>query len=80
MPRPTDTHFLPGSERPQIKGSTLLGPLAANEPVTVAVIVRQKPGSPEVPDLEYWENTPPDQPLEQASDLVRGFPFFPTVK
>jgi hypothetical protein len=61
MPRPTDTHPLPGSERPQIKGSTLLGPVAANEPVTVAVIVRQKPGSPEVPDLEYWENTPPDQ-------------------
>src|SRR3984885_1315592 len=61
MPRPTGTHPLPGSERPQIKGSTLLGPVEANEPVTVAVIVRQKPGSPDVPDLEYWENTPPDQ-------------------
>ena len=61
MPRPRDAHPLPGSERPQIKGSTLLGPVEANEPVTVAVIVRQKPGSLEVPDLEYWENTPPDQ-------------------
>ena len=61
MPRPTDARPLPGSERPQIKGSTLLGPVKANEPVTVAVIVRQKPGSPEVPDLDYWENTPPDQ-------------------
>jgi hypothetical protein len=61
MPRPPDAHPLPGSERPQIQGSTLLGPVEANEPITVAVIVRQKPGSPEVPDLEYWENTPPDQ-------------------
>ena len=61
MPRPKDAHPLPGSERPQTKGSTLLGPVKANEPITVAVIVRQKPGSPEVPDLEYWENTPPNQ-------------------
>jgi hypothetical protein len=61
MPHPTDAHPLPGSERPQIKGSALLGPVEANEPITVAVIVRQKPGSPEAPDLEYWENTPPDQ-------------------
>jgi Pro-kumamolisin, activation domain/Abnormal spindle-like microcephaly-assoc'd, ASPM-SPD-2-Hydin len=61
MPRPTSTHPLSGSERPQTKGSTLLGPVEANEPITVAVIVRQKPGSPEPPDLEYWENTPPDQ-------------------
>jgi kumamolisin len=61
MPRPTEARPLPGSERPQIKGSMLLGPVEANEPVTVAVIVRQKPGSPEVPDLEYWENTPPNQ-------------------
>ncbi|MGB6356324.1 MAG: protease pro-enzyme activation domain-containing protein, partial [Steroidobacteraceae bacterium] len=61
MPRPTDAHPLPGSERPLIKGSTLLGPVEANEPITVAVVVRQKPGSPEVPDLNYWQNTPPDQ-------------------
>jgi kumamolisin len=25
------------------------------------VIVRQKPGSPEVPDLQHWQDTPPEQ-------------------
>lgn len=61
MNRPTQTRPLPGSERPPIKGSTLLGAVKANEPITVAVTVRQKPGGSEVPDLEYWENTVPDQ-------------------
>ncbi len=61
MPRSTDAHPLPGSERPQIKGSTLLGPVEANELITVAVIVRQKPGSPEVPDLQHWQDTPPEE-------------------
>ncbi|MBV8842328.1 MAG: choice-of-anchor D domain-containing protein, partial [Bryobacterales bacterium] len=61
MPHPSHSQPLPGSERPLIKGSTLLGPVEADEPVTVAVVVRQKPGSPEVPDLEHWQDTPPDQ-------------------
>lgn len=52
---------LPGSARPQIEGSTLLERVDANEHITVAVIVRQKPGSPEVPDLQYWQDTPPEQ-------------------
>ena len=68
MPRQTDAHPLPGSERPLIKGSTLLGPVESNEPITVAVIARQKPGSPEVPDLDYWENTPPGQRVYLSSE------------
>jgi hypothetical protein len=61
MPRQNETHSLSGSERPPIKGSTRLGRVDANERIAVAVIVRQKPGSPEVPDLEHWQNTPPDK-------------------
>jgi Pro-kumamolisin, activation domain/Abnormal spindle-like microcephaly-assoc'd, ASPM-SPD-2-Hydin len=56
-----DSHPLPGSERPQIRGSTLLRPVEADEWVKVAVIVRQKPGSAEVPGLEHWQDTPPDK-------------------
>jgi Pro-kumamolisin, activation domain/Abnormal spindle-like microcephaly-assoc'd, ASPM-SPD-2-Hydin len=61
MARQNESHPLPGSERPQIKGSTLLGRVEANERMTVAVLVRQRPGGAEVPDLQYWENTPPDK-------------------
>ena len=61
MPHPNDSRPLLGSERPQIKGSTLLGPVDENETLTVAVIVRQKPGSQEVPGLQHWQDTPPEQ-------------------
>jgi Pro-kumamolisin, activation domain/Abnormal spindle-like microcephaly-assoc'd, ASPM-SPD-2-Hydin len=61
MVRKNEAHPLPGSERPQIKGSTLVGGVEAHESITVAVIVRQKPGSAEVPGLEYWQGTPPDK-------------------
>ena len=61
MPHPSHSQPLPGSERPLIKGSTLLGPVEADEPVTVAVVVRQKPGSPEVPDLQHWQDMSPEQ-------------------
>jgi hypothetical protein len=61
MPHASDSHPLPGSEHPQIKGSTLLGPVDPKERLTVSVIVRQKPGSPEVPDLQHWQDTPPEQ-------------------
>jgi kumamolisin len=56
-----DSRPLPGSERPEIRGSTLLRPVGAHESIKVAVIVRQKPGSAEVPGLEHWQDTPPDK-------------------
>ena len=61
MPRPNDSHPLPGSERPQIKDSTPLGRASANDRLTVAVIVRSKPGNPDLPDLQHWQDTPPEQ-------------------
>lgn len=61
MARQDESHPLPGSERPQIKGSTLLGRVESHEQITVAVMVRQKPGSAEALGLEHWQETPPDR-------------------
>ncbi|MGA8111182.1 MAG: choice-of-anchor D domain-containing protein [Acidobacteriaceae bacterium] len=61
MPGATGYRPLPGSERPQIAGSKLLGPVEASERVRVTVLLRPKPGSPELPDLEHWQDTPPEK-------------------
>jgi hypothetical protein len=49
---------LPGSERPKIGRSTLVGPVEPAERVSVTLLLRQRPGSPALPDLEHWHNTP----------------------
>lgn len=61
MARQNESQPIPGSERPQIKGSTLLGRIEAQEIITIAITVRQKPGSKEIPGLDYWQSTPPDK-------------------
>jgi pro-kumamolisin-like protein len=57
----SDHRPLQGSERHPIPGSTLLGPVEGKELITVTVILRQKPGSPELPDLQHWQDTPPSE-------------------
>jgi hypothetical protein len=52
---------IPGSERPQAPGSRLLGPADAAAHVAVTLLLRQKPGSPELPDLQHWQDTAPDK-------------------
>jgi kumamolisin len=61
MARQNESQPLPGTERPPIKGSTLVARVDAQERITVAVIVRQKPGSEPVPSLEHWQTTAPDK-------------------
>ena len=61
MPATTGYRPLPGSERPPIAGSKLLGPVDAPERVRVTVLLRAKPGSPELPDLQHWQDTPPEK-------------------
>jgi hypothetical protein len=61
MATPTSYRPLPGSERPQLPNSQEVGILGAAERVTVTVLLRQKPGSPEVPDLQYWQDTLPNK-------------------
>ncbi|HEY6845852.1 MAG TPA: protease pro-enzyme activation domain-containing protein, partial [Terracidiphilus sp.] len=61
MATPTSYRPIPGSERPQLPNSQEVGILDAAERVTVTVLLRQKPGSPEVPDLQYWQDTLPNK-------------------
>ena len=61
MAAPTGLKPIPGSERPQVAGSTLLGHADAAERVKVTLLLRQKPGSPELPDLQHWQDTPPER-------------------
>jgi hypothetical protein len=61
MAIPAGHRPLPGSERPQIEGSTPLGPVDPTERVTVTVLLRQRPGSPPLPDLDHWQHTRPEK-------------------
>lgn len=61
MPVPSGYEPLPGSERPQLPGSTLIGPVDKTERVAVTLLLRVRPDAPPEPDFEHWENTPPGQ-------------------
>jgi Pro-kumamolisin, activation domain len=61
MPGPSGYEPLPGSERPQLPGSTLTGPVGRTERVAVTLLLRVRPDAPPEPDFEHWENTPPGQ-------------------
>jgi pro-kumamolisin-like protein len=49
---------LAGSERPQIPGSKMERALPASERVAFTILLRQRPGSPDLHDLEHWRKTP----------------------
>jgi kumamolisin len=49
---------LTGSERPRPQSHRLIGPVDANERVAATLVIRRKPGSPPLPDLNYWQKTP----------------------
>ena len=61
MPGSTGYRPIPGSERPQIEGSKPVGPVDASERVQVTVLLRAKPGSAELPDLQHWQDTSPEK-------------------
>jgi hypothetical protein len=49
---------LKGSERPRPSAAKMLGPLDPTETVSVTLVLRHKPSSPDLPSQEYWKNTP----------------------
>jgi hypothetical protein len=53
--RPEGHRPLPGSERPRAEGSVLIEPLNESERVAFTIRVRQPPGAPEEPGLDYWQ-------------------------
>jgi hypothetical protein len=59
MASQSSLHPIPGSERPRSESSRLLGPLESTEPVSVTFVLRSRPDGPPLPDLEYWQRTPP---------------------
>ncbi len=61
MPAPRGYRSVPGSERPRVSGSELLGPVDEGETVGFTILLRQRPGSPELHPAEHWQQTPPGQ-------------------
>jgi hypothetical protein len=51
-------HQLAGSERPRPSSHKLIGPADAAELIGITLVVRPRPGSPALPDLEHWQATP----------------------
>ena len=72
MAKSPDHRPLRGSERPPVSGSTPLGPVEGKERITVAVILRQKPGSPEPPGLQLWQDTPPGERTYLSAEEFYG--------
>ena len=50
---------LSGSERPHSAQTAMLGPVDEGERVSVTLLLRHRLGSPPLPDLNHWQNTPP---------------------
>lgn len=61
MPIPNDYHRLENSFRQPSAGSKRLGPVDPNEVIPITITVRRRPGSPALPDQEYWASTPPGE-------------------
>jgi len=59
MPIPSGYKPLPGSERPQDPGSTLIGPVEKAERVAATLLLRVRRDAPADHDFEHWQNTPP---------------------
>jgi len=74
---------LDGSERRAAPGARLAGPADPAEVLSVTIHLRRKPGAPELPDEQYWADTPPaerhylsrsDFALTYGASLARGRP------
>src|SRR5208337_4676496 len=66
---PDNYEQLKGSERRPSAKAKLLGPAAAEETLSVTIVLRRRPGGPSVPSHEYFAKTPPSRrrrmPLEE---------------
>jgi hypothetical protein len=58
MATSTRSSPLAGSQRPRPSTHVLVGPADATQQATATLVVRRKPGAPELPDMNYWQNTP----------------------
>jgi kumamolisin len=58
MPTTNDYHRLENSLHHPPAGSKRIGPVDPKEILPVTITVRRRPGSPSLPDQEYWASTP----------------------
>jgi subtilase family serine protease len=56
---PEGYQHLEDSERHAAAGASLVGPADPAEALTVTIALRRKPAAPELPDEQYWADTPP---------------------
>jgi kumamolisin len=70
MTVPSGYQPLAGSQRPRPASATLTGPLATSANVAATLLIRPRPKSPALPDLAYWQQTPPGQRRFLSSDEI----------
>lgn len=74
MPVPSEYRPLPGSERPLVSGSALIGPVERNESVAATLRLRPRPDSPAEHDLDHWQRTPPHRrQFLSADEYMRSY-------
>ncbi len=73
MPVPNDYRALPGSERPQVSGSALIGPVERHESVTATLRLRPRRDAPAEHDLDYWQQTSPHKRRFLSADEYMRF-------
>lgn len=61
MATPRGYKPVPGSERPQVPGSQEIETIGRSEEVAFTMLVRGRPGSPDLPGFEHWHETSPSQ-------------------
>ena len=74
MPIPEGYSPLPGSERPQVPGSTLIGAVERSESVAATLRLRPRADAPSEYDLEHWQRTPPHgRRFLSADEYMRSY-------
>jgi kumamolisin len=53
-----NVYEIPNSERPHPIDHKLIGPAKDDDLIAVTFLIRSRPDSPPLPDLEYWQRTP----------------------
>ena len=61
MAEPSTKRIVPGTERTRASSSVLVEPLDDSELVSAALMLRLPPNGPTLPDLNYWQRTPPNK-------------------
>jgi kumamolisin len=61
MNMPAQYRPLEGSERYSIPGARFMVPADPNEHLSVTIVVRRRSDAPALPNLEYWQTTPPEK-------------------